>query len=442
MFKKSLLLCIVVLVTTFPRSAFAATVESAGGVPVFSGLEDSAFAWGEGAIATYQDGAGYWVATDRGEVLSFGTAEHFGDMAETSLNEPVVGMAPLESGNGYWLVARDGGIFSFGAAEFFGSTGGMELNSPIVGMAATNTGGGYWLVAADGGVFSFGDAVFRGSTGDLDLNRPIVGILPTATDKGYWLLADDGGIFTFGDATFHGSAPGRGLRDTFAGLVPSSQGDGYALVHTTGKITPFGTSALESNGSCVVDPVTDAVAAGDGALLLRAPRTVPAGPASSKAASVDSAFLTSLIRHSQGCQTQMDLAPKSLAYPLEEPVKTSSFGWRYHPIWGNLQIHNGIDFIGPNGTSGGAAWAVTAGKVIFSGDLVAYGKTVVLDHGGKIATIYGHLRDLPLSLGNEVTTHEAVGMIGTTGLSTGPHLHFELRVEAEPLNPEPFFAAP
>ena len=83
-------------------------------------------------------------------------------MAETSLNEPVVGMAPLESGNGYWLVARDGGIFSFGAAEFFGSTGGMELNSPIVGMAATNTGGGYWLVAADGGVVGGGAGVFAG----------------------------------------------------------------------------------------------------------------------------------------------------------------------------------------------------------------------------------------------------------------------------------------
>ena len=63
---------------------------------------------------------------------------------------------------------------------------------------------------------------------------------------------------------------------------------------------------------------------------------------------------------------------------------------------------------------------------------------MVLDHGGRIATIYGHLRDLPLSVGNEVTTHEAVGMIGTTGLSTGPHLHFELLRRGQPSIPSRF----
>ncbi len=90
---------------------------------------------------------------------------------------------------GYWQVASDGGIFSFGTAQFFGSMGGSRLNQPMVGLASTPDGGGYWTVASDGGIFSFGDAHFYGSTGSLHLNQPVVGMTPTPDGGGYWLVA-------------------------------------------------------------------------------------------------------------------------------------------------------------------------------------------------------------------------------------------------------------
>jgi hypothetical protein len=85
-------------------------------------------------------------------------------------------MAATADGGGYWLVASDGGVFAYGDAVFYGSTGGTTLNQPIVGIAPSDTGHGYWLVAADGGIFNYGDAMFSGSTGNIKLNQPIVGM--------------------------------------------------------------------------------------------------------------------------------------------------------------------------------------------------------------------------------------------------------------------------
>ena len=173
----------------------------------------------------------------------------YGSAAGTTLNQPIVGMAPSVDGRGYWLVASDGGVFSFGDAPFEGSTGAMHLNQPIVGMVPTPDGQGYWLVASDGGVFTFGDAGFYGSLGAITLqqahrrhgrhegwprllarreptaesspsatlpfygslggtplNKPIVGIAPARNGNGYVLAASDGGVFTFGASIFYGSA--------------------------------------------------------------------------------------------------------------------------------------------------------------------------------------------------------------------------------------------
>jgi hypothetical protein len=103
---------------------------------------------------------GYVIAGAQGEVGNFGDAAFQGDMASTTLNAPIVGLAATPNGDGYWLLGRDGGIFTFGNASFFGSTGGLRLNEPVVGIAPTPDGGGYWLVASDGGIFTFGDAPF------------------------------------------------------------------------------------------------------------------------------------------------------------------------------------------------------------------------------------------------------------------------------------------
>ena len=105
-------------------------------------------------------GLGYWLTQTNGAVTSFGDAQDFGDLADLTLNKPIVGMAATPSGNGYWLVASDGGIFSFGDAQFHGSTGAMTLNKPITSVLQTRLG--YDLVAEDGGVFNF-NSPFLGS---------------------------------------------------------------------------------------------------------------------------------------------------------------------------------------------------------------------------------------------------------------------------------------
>ena len=132
------------------------------------------------AAAGTSDGSGYWTVTSSGVVKALGTARFLGDLTNTSLARPIVGMATTPDDGGYWLVGSDGGIFSYGDATFYGSTGAMTLNKPIVGMAATPDGKGYWLVASDGGIFSYGDASFFGSTGAIKLAQPIVAIIDFA----------------------------------------------------------------------------------------------------------------------------------------------------------------------------------------------------------------------------------------------------------------------
>ena len=420
----------------------AAQVETAGDAVIYGQPDQASIATGVAAMTSRSDGKGYWIATSDGAVLNFGAAGHFGDMGAIALNQPVVGMAPTKTGDGYWLVASDGGIFSFGDAAFYGSAGALVLNSPIVGMAATRSGRGYWLVAADGGVFSYGDAVFYGSTGALALNRPIVGLLSTKTSAGYWLLADDGGIFTFGDAGFYGSGPGRGFVDSFAGMIPAGDGNGYSLVHSNGRITAFGGSILTNDPACDLRPVRDMSVSAGGAVLLRTAAKVPTSAPSKNSASLDADYIETLITHSQACQ--MDRVPNlgSLGSPLLEPVQTSGYGWRRHPIWGDLSIHRGVDFIGPNRTSGGAALAVRSGVVLAIVDLTAYGTTVIVDHGEQVATVYGHLAKVLVDVGQEVKEGNGLGLVGSTGLSTGAHLHFELWVDGQTVNPLPYLALP
>lgn len=424
-----------------PAPALAAKVEAVGGAATYGAPDGESLASPVAAMVSTADGSGYWIATQAGVVTNFGEAPHFGDMTGTTLNEPIVGMAVTPTGNGYWLVAADGGIFSFGGAKFHGSTGHLKLNSPIVGMA-TNSDNGYWLVAADGGVFSFGAAPFYGSMGATALNRPIVAMLPSGSGLGYWLLAKDGGIFTFGDASFYGSAPGEGYVGPFVGMIPVSDGRGYALVHSDGRIAPFGMSMLRNDPVCDPWPVADVSVAGAGAVLLRTPSSLPNDPPSNLSGPIDSEYLRELIIHSQSCQTPNEPASVEFALPLSQPVQTSPFGWRRHPIWGDISKHAGSDFIGPNRTSGGPALAVADGSVLAVLDLVAYGKTVVLDHGGQIATVYAHLSRVSVQAGDVVEKGQALGSVGSTGLSTGVHLHFELRVNAAAKDPATYLNLP
>ena len=115
---------------------------------------------------------------------------------------------------------------------------------------------------------------------------------------------------------------------------------------------------------------------------------------------------------------------------------TSPFGYRTHPIFNSRSFHSGVDIGGPNL---GAIKASNSGKVIYSGWYGGYGKVVILEHGiinGKpITTLYAHMNSIAVTNGQRVTKGQTLGYEGTTGYSTGPHCHFEVRVNGQPNNP-------
>ena len=115
---------------------------------------------------------------------------------------------------------------------------------------------------------------------------------------------------------------------------------------------------------------------------------------------------------------------------------TSPFGWRTHPIFNSKSFHSGVDIGGPNL---GAIRASNSGNVIYSGWYGGYGKVVILEHGvvnGKpITTLYAHMNSIKVTKGQKVSKGDVLGYEGTTGYSTGPHCHFEVRVNGQPNNP-------
>ena len=237
-------------------------------------------------IAPTGDDGGYWLVGADGGVFSFGDAHFYGSTGGLRLNKPIVGMTADGSG-GYWFVASDGGIFSYGSAQFYGSTGAMRLNKPIVGMAATTDGGGYWLVASDGGIFSYGDARFFGSTGDLALNKSIVGMVPTPDDGGYWLVASDGGVFSYGDARYFGSTGGTKLAQPIVGIAAMPDGGGYWFSAADGGLFNYGSAPFYGNdvgsgSGSVVGMASDGLAtfqaqANQAAVRHFRPKEAPAG---------------------------------------------------------------------------------------------------------------------------------------------------------------------
>ncbi|HVM18916.1 MAG TPA: M23 family metallopeptidase, partial [Egibacteraceae bacterium] len=128
-------------------------------------------------------------------------------------------------------------------------------------------------------------------------------------------------------------------------------------------------------------------------------------------------------------------SPTAMQWPANGP-KTSDYGWRTHPIFGTRRFHAGIDI----GSGYGAPIvAALGGTVIEAGSRGGYGNTIIVDHGGGLTTLYAHQSSFAVATGQQVSRGDTIGYVGSTGYSTGPHLHFEVRVNGATRNPMDYF---
>ena len=117
---------------------------------------------------------------------------------------------------------------------------------------------------------------------------------------------------------------------------------------------------------------------------------------------------------------------------------SSGFGFRADPFTGAGAFHPGLDFKGPLGAP---IYAAAKGRVSFVGQRSGYGNCIEVDHGNGLVSRYAHMSGFRTRVGKEVAAGEQIGVIGSTGRSTGPHLHFEVRINDQPVNPRPFLEA-
>lgn len=141
--------------------------------------------------------------------------------------------------------------------------------------------------------------------------------------------------------------------------------------------------------------------------------------------------IAGFLRDRQGGQTLAPGGSGLLALPIDAPI-TSTFGQRRHPILDTTRLHAGIDLGAGHGTP---VHASAPGEVVWAGPRGGYGNTVIIDHHNALATLYAHQSSVAVSVGQTVEQGQVVGAVGSTGLSTGPHLHWEVRERGTPVDP-------
>jgi murein DD-endopeptidase MepM/ murein hydrolase activator NlpD len=124
--------------------------------------------------------------------------------------------------------------------------------------------------------------------------------------------------------------------------------------------------------------------------------------------------------------------------PLAGMTLTSSYGMRTHPVLGGRRQHNGVDLAAPTGTP---VYATADGRIGRAELFSSYGNYVQIEHGGQLQTRYAHLSSYTVQAGQMVRRGDLIGYVGSTGRSTGPHLHYEVRVAGEAVDPTPYMTA-
>jgi murein DD-endopeptidase MepM/ murein hydrolase activator NlpD len=143
-------------------------------------------------------------------------------------------------------------------------------------------------------------------------------------------------------------------------------------------------------------------------------------------------------------RTQVERLNRTLALvPYRKPVIgevefTSGFGVRSDPFLGRPAMHTGLDF---RASTGDPVRATANGKVVSSGWSGGYGRMVEIDHGNGLATRYGHMSEINVRVGDQIKIGQVIGAVGSTGRSTGPHLHYETRIDGEAVDPQKFLRA-
>ena len=127
----------------------------------------------------------------------------------------------------------------------------------------------------------------------------------------------------------------------------------------------------------------------------------------------------------------------SYIWPVDSTTISSDYGYRIHPIFNTERFHAGVDI---NANSGDPIYAADSGTVAIATYSSSYGYYVVINHGGGNSTLYAHMSSMAVSAGDTVTQGQVIGYVGSTGWSTGPHLHFETRSGGSTVDPMTYFS--